>query len=240
MSETVAILAAMESEIRPLVVGWRRSHMTLQGRQLPLFESDVASLLCGGIGYESGKRAAEALLERTQSTVLMSVGLAGALRSGLRIGEVIRPAEVINAATGQRFDLAGGHGAVVTSSEIADVRGKQDLARRFPQAVAVDMEGAAVAEVAQARGLQCALVKTVSDELEFPMPPLGRFVDRDGQLHTVAVAAYAAARPWLWPAMLSLARNSSLAAERLARAVPPLLRGNVLENLKLTTESRVY
>ncbi len=63
-------------------------------------------------------------------------------------------------------------------------------------AQAVDMEAAAVARGAQARGVRFMAVKAISDESSFAMPPLDRFVDRDGHFCQTAFAASLGARPW--------------------------------------------
>jgi hypothetical protein len=47
------------------------------------------------------------------------------------------------------------------------------------------------------------------------MPPMERFIASDGTFRTGAFAAYAAVRPWLWPRVLRLARNSTKAANAL-------------------------
>lgn len=240
MSERIGIVAALVSEVTPLVGRWKRSQWNAGGVKVPVFEHDRVTLVCGGIGSRAGTRAAELLVERVRPSLLLSVGLAGALRGETKVGEVLRPGEVVNAARGARFMLAGGAGVLVSSAAIASAEEKTELRRRFPDAVAVDMEGAAVAEVAARHGLRCALVKAVSDEADFPMPPLGQFVDEDGKLRRAAVVAYAAVRPASWIVLMRLARNAGVAARRLAAAVEPMLAANSLKNLNLTTESRVY
>ena len=46
------------------------------------------------------------------------------------------------------------------------------------------MEGAAVAQVANERGLKFAAMKAISDEAAFVMPPLNRFIDENGKFAT--------------------------------------------------------
>ena len=240
MSENIAILAALENEVTPLVGTWRRSRWEVGGMRLVAFEQGHATLLCGGIGPEAGRRAAEALIERLRPALLMSIGLAGALRPGMQIGEVIRPSKVIDSITGAQYTLAGGNGVVVSSAVIAGAAEKTALRDRFPDATAVDMEGAAAAGVAARCGVPCVLVKAISDLADFPMPPLGRFVDAGGRLHLVALAAYVLPRPQWWAAMVRLGRNSSRAARALAAAVAPMVSPHGTKNLKRTSELRVY
>jgi adenosylhomocysteine nucleosidase len=82
-------------------------------------------------------------------------------------------------------------------------------------AQAVDMEAAAVARGAQARGVRFMAVKAISDESAFVMPSMDRFVDSDGQFRGTGFAASVAVRPWLWSKVFCLARNSARASRAL-------------------------
>ncbi len=55
---------------------------------------------------------------------------------------------------------------------------------------AVDMEAAAVARGAQAHDITFVGLKAISDEADFDMPPIERFVAGDGRFRTAAFAAY--------------------------------------------------
>ena len=77
------------------------------------------------------------------------------------------------------------------------------------------MEAAAVARAAQAHDITFVGLKAISDEADFEMPPLERFVTGDGQFRTSAFAGFVALRPWLWLRVFQLARNSNKAAAAL-------------------------
>ena len=77
------------------------------------------------------------------------------------------------------------------------------------------MEAAAVARGAQSHGLQFKAVKAISDEHDFEMPPMERFIRHDGQFRTAAFAVFIAIRPWLWTKAARLARNSAKASDAL-------------------------
>jgi hypothetical protein len=85
------------------------------------------------------------------------------------------------------------------------------------------MEAAAVAKGAEARGLQFAAVKVISDESGFPMPPLERFLAADGSFQSGSFALYSAMRPWTWGTLFRLARNSSVAARSLCAKVESMI-----------------
>ena len=55
----VAIVAALEREVRPLVKDWSVREKEADGRRLRFFEKDDIVLVCGGIGAEAARRAAK-------------------------------------------------------------------------------------------------------------------------------------------------------------------------------------
>lgn len=211
----VAFVAALEREVSGFTQGWSRVEREHEGRNLVFFEGEGAVLLCGGVGYEAARRAASAVIALYRPTRLQSVGFAGALEAKMRVGEIFVPAVVIDARDGSRTEIAGGEGALVTFMNAASAQQKRNLAQAYG-ARAVDMEAAAVATAAQAHGIAFAATKVISDGLEFEMPEMDRFIDAQGQFKTASFAFYAALRPWQWGRVVSLARNSRVAARCLA------------------------
>jgi adenosylhomocysteine nucleosidase len=208
----VAIVAALEREVRPLVKEWRVTEKEYAGKRFRFFEErDEIVLVCGGIGAEAARRAAEAVITIYAPTVVYSAGFCGALDPGLKAGDVVCPAQVINAQDGSRVTLRGGNGVLVSFGSVATPAQKARLKESFGAQV-VDMEAAAVARAAQARDVEFAAVKAVSDEFDFMFPAMEQFVDSAGGFHQVRFAAYAAVRPWLWPKVRRLAINSNLAS----------------------------
>lgn len=216
----VGIVTAMETEVWPLIRNWRTNPRPWQkrpgvGHPLVFFESGDVVLLCGGIGYEAGKRAAEMVIEYARPDVLIATGLAGGLKPAWTRGRTMTASEVIDETTGRRFKTAHGDGVVVSSREIARAAKKRDLASRFAADV-VDMEGAAVAEIAEAHGLPFLAVKAVSDEMDFELPPLQEFVDGDGRFRAARFGFWAVWHPRWWPVIVQLKRRSDVAAKALA------------------------
>jgi len=219
----IGIVTAMATEVWPLVRDWRREPFQHAGRSFRFFVDEDAAVLCGGIGYAAGKRAAEAMLAFAKPRLLVAAGLAGALKVEGKLGQTMQPAAMINGSTGERFRTAGGQGTVISSATIAGAREKQELAARFPDADIVDMEGAAVAEVAAQHGIPVLAAKAISDELDFEFPPLNPFVDAEGRFQSARFTLYAAAHPQWWPKIAALKRNSDRAAQALAGLLGKLI-----------------
>lgn len=214
----IAIVAAMEREVAPLIRGWKVREIERDGRRYRLFESGDSVLVCGGIGANAARRATEAVIEESHPGRVISVGFAGALDGTLKVAEVLQPRTVVNAADGARTDTGLGQGTLVSYPAVADLVQKQRLGKAYGS-VAVDMEAAAVAQGAQARGVEFGALKAISDSADFAMPPTERFVASDGQFRSARFVLHVAARPWLWRRTIVLARNSGRASRALCRAI---------------------
>src|SRR5260370_26429320 len=115
----IAIVAALEREAGGFIRNCARIEREHQGRNFIFFEHDEMVIVCGGIGMEAARRAAEAVIALYRPMLLQSVGFAGALHAGLRVGDVFSPAVVIDARDGSRIDLEGGKGALITFTAAA-------------------------------------------------------------------------------------------------------------------------
>jgi adenosylhomocysteine nucleosidase len=211
----IAMIAALEREVWPLVKDWKPLDREYDSRQYRFFEHEDCVVVCGGVGSEAARRATEAVIALYGPRTVWSVGFAGALEERWRVGELLEARCVIDARDGSRLDTENGTGGVLVSfSSVATEEQKSKLAKAYG-AQAVDMEAAAVAKGAQAHGLPFAAVKVISDEVGFRMPPMERFIGKDGKFRTASFTLYAALRPWLWGSMIRLARNSARAARVL-------------------------
>jgi nucleoside phosphorylase len=238
-AKKIAIIAALESEVAPLVKGWPSKRLTAQNRTIQIFEGDGVIVVCGGMGSVSARIAAEAAYQHAKGDIWLyiSAGFAGALKPSLKVGDIVQPSEVISEADGQRISTAAGKSMLVSAGAVASKSVKKRFAEMYgAEAVAVDMEAYAVGDVASIYKIPFIVIKVISDELDFDMPPLGRFVTSTGQFSTPGFIGYAAIRPWIWPVVIQLGRNASLAAERLAAALNP--SGDRLTSRTYTIASR--
>jgi adenosylhomocysteine nucleosidase len=220
----LAMVAALEREVRSLVKGWGRVEREYEGRRFKFFENGQTVLVYGGIGAEAARRATEAVIVLYQPELVQSVGFAGALDPALKVGEIFSPSRVVDARDGSSVETGIGRGVLVSVAAIADVQQKATLAESY-RAQAVDMEAVAVARGAQARGVRFMAVKAISDESTFVMPSLDRFVDRDGQFRETDFAASMAVQPWLWSKVFRLARNSAKASRALCAELERYIQG---------------
>jgi adenosylhomocysteine nucleosidase len=232
--KSIAIIAALERELRPLIKDWPSTPFTYEGREFTFYESTYAVAVCSGIGPEAARAAAEAIIAQHSPDLLISAGVAGALVPELHVGETIFPTTVVDTQDGSRHETAI-HDAplgktplartiLASYPEIASAAQKQQLAKSYG-AHAVDMEAAAIARAAQVHGLPFLAIKAISDELDFDLPDMSAFI-KNGKFQTTSFVLHTAIRPWLWLRVFHLARSTRIASENLC----PWLRESVLTN----------
>lgn len=210
----VAMVAALEREVWPLVKAWTRVERDHDGHRFSFFEHPPVVVVCGGIGHQAARRATEAAIVLYHPARVQSIGFAGSLDPALKVGEVLSPRFVVDPNDGSRVDLQSGQGILISLAFVAGAAQKAKLAKAYT-AQAVDMEAAAVAHGAHARGIGFGVLKAISDDCDFEMPRMDRFIGADGQFLMARFAAFVLVQPWLWPRTLRLARNTARAADAL-------------------------
>jgi adenosylhomocysteine nucleosidase len=179
---TVAgVVAALPAEARALGPSMR-SHDSPSFQELATLSG--SRLAVSGIGYEAARKAARALVD-SGVTALMTFGMAGGLDPGLKAGSIVLPSELISPsgvhfitcrpwreriATAVSSSRAVSEGSLLTSTEAIDSLAAKTAAYRSSGAVAVDMESAAVAEVAAAARLPFIAVRVIVDTAADVLP----------------------------------------------------------------------
>ena len=85
-----------------------------------------------------------------------------------------------------------------------------------------------MAKVTQQEQIGFRCVKAISDEADFAMPPMAKFVASDGSFQSGRFAAWAVVRPWQWTKVAALASNSRRATVALCDRLRKDLAGGAL------------
>jgi adenosylhomocysteine nucleosidase len=219
-----AIVAALEREVSPFVKDWPQRSREWDGRSFRFWEKEGNVVVCGGVGTEAARRAAEAVINLYHPALVISAGFAGALDPSLSVGDALTPSHVIDAGDGSRMKADRGEGILITFDTVADVEQKARFAKAFG-AHAIDMEAAAVGRAAEAHGLKFLACKVISDSSDMSLPALTKFIGSDGRFQTLRFVAHLAVRPWRWAAVMRLARDSAKAARALGVSLESSVRG---------------
>ncbi len=222
----VAVIAAMEREVGGLIHDWTM----ILSHTLRVYESAHVVLVIAGIGMKCAVEAAEGILDFRQPSVIVSAGLAGGLDPALSVGTVVVPTKVLRQDSERAFTIDGGEGTLISAAGVLSPAAKRQIAERY-RAQAVDMEAAAVAEVAERRGVRFAAIKAISDEVDFPMPAMDRFIGDDGEFSTGRLLAHAAIRPQMWPVLSQLRKNTEKASGALCKVLSRIRSAKDVDSL---------
>ena len=232
----IAVFVAMESELAGLARRLSaRERETIGGHRVVRGRCGGAEVLVcrTGIG-ERVEGAMRAVLERSEASVVVSTGLAGALDPDLRAGDlvlcervvfgpdpqapsVLSDARLLEAAVSAaaRGGLLVRRGRSLTVDRIAgDSAAKAEL-RLTTGADVVEMESHRAGRIAAERGLPFLAARVVLDESADPLPELPGVVAPDGSTRMWAVLPYLVTHPQRLPLFLRLARCQRWAMQTL-------------------------
>jgi adenosylhomocysteine nucleosidase len=208
----------------------------LEHRHAGDFEAfDWGMLAIAGLGFERAGQAARKLVGRG-ARALLSWGVAGGLASNLVPGDLLLPARVISENGEWTTDpvlrarvqevlggtLREGGNLYCSQGPVTSVEAKRALAARGM--LAVDMESAAVAAIAQRAGVPFVAVKAICDPASREIPAIAlRLLDQDGGVRWRALPGALRQGPRAWRD-LNLLREDMAAARgslwRPARVLP--------------------
>jgi adenosylhomocysteine nucleosidase len=93
------------------------------------------------------------------------------------------------------------------------------------------MEAAAIARLAQMRGIPFYCFKGVSDGFKDKLPDFNRFIRPDGQFNMAGMVLFSILRPSHWPSLIRMGENSKKASLSLRHSLLDFLdgRGDIKE-----------
>jgi adenosylhomocysteine nucleosidase len=231
----IAIIAALPGELKPLVKKWQRISTSVPGTKKWTFSGDADTWIavCAGMGAEAALRAYATAVSDGPVDMLLSVGWAGSLSAEVPPGTVQVPTVVIDAQTGEQFNLAEGkrQWRLVTTARVADDAEKTRLAAAYKEAVLVDMEAATIARLAAMHEIPLLCIKGISDAAGATLPDLNPFIDQRGQMRMARFLAYVVVRPRYWPSLLHLGKNSARAADAMRDLILKFMKEKNVEEL---------
>ncbi len=199
------------------------------------------SVIGHGIGpsraMETARRAFD-LMPRAE--LVIATGVVGALSSGLKPGDLILADRIFASraegeiaaqvaafgdahlsAIGQSLSIAGVNyttGAILTTHRVLATGAEKRRAKESTGAIAVDMESAALAAEAAARGLPFIAIRAVLDEVDDEVVGAA-MADKHGHVNPLAATAYLIRNPGTVLKIPRMMRNLSRATAAIADAL---------------------
>ena len=192
----IAVLCAIRQEISPLVASIN-VHEKFDIDEVLFFRGDLNGLplvlVQGGVGRKNAVKAANCLFESIKVDLLISAGVAGGIRHGLNVGDLV-VAESVGHSNQCDFDgeelqlesdyvcnkevfqlarqLSNGmeskfhFGSLLTVDKVISSASTKKRIGEQNSFLAVEMESAAVAEVAYRKGVKFAAIRSISDDID--------------------------------------------------------------------------
>ena len=232
--ERIAIFAALQWECRA-VVRQLRCVSRSRGAACTFWRAAVPGreiwVIKTAVGEERAAAATNVLRDAGRFDLFFSTGCAGALSPQLTPGDLTVATTVIGqsarfdtdsaqrecaVATAQRAALPATVGPVLCSPRALVNVAEKRAAALETGAIAVEMEGAAIAAVAQRVGIPFLSVRAVLDTAETELPEAGDFMDpQTGSVKLLDVLRHVARQPAAVSELFTLQRMMSAAQRSL-------------------------
>ncbi len=243
----IAVLCAIRQEISPLVACMNVSKK-FDIDKIPFYQGDMnghpLTLVQGGIGRENAIKAASCLIESMDVDILISAGVAGGIRQGLHVGDVV-VAERVGYTRQEDFDgeelkLEADYACKDEIVELArqfnndpesklhfgnlltvdKVISRASTKRRIGEQnsfLAVEMESAAVADVACRMGIKFAAIRSISDDIDDDLHlDYDNMISDEGKVKVTNIALSVLKNPQKLALLSRLNKQTKSAAKRLA------------------------
>ncbi|HYL58029.1 MAG TPA: hypothetical protein VEU51_04105, partial [Candidatus Acidoferrales bacterium] len=173
--------------------------------------------------------------------LVIGTGVVGALTEGLKPGDLILADRILAARAGadsfdhimtvadahlreigramRAADLEYSTGANLTADRVLATVDQKRRAQAATGAIAVDMETAAIAVEANARGLPFVMLRAVLDEVHDEVPGADAMSDEHGRVRPLAATSYLVRNPATILKIPRLMRNLARAGNSLANAL---------------------
>lgn len=224
--ERALVLTPMTSELRPVVKYAKARKIEPSGETVYLSRVGRTEILVAraGVGPEPAGAVAARLIAAFNPSHVVVCGIAGGLHPSMTIGTVVVPETVLDLRNDYRYRAAPlgdleRRGLVTTADHLIVDEGRlSDLAHLG--VLAMEMESAGVAETCEAAGVPWTTVRVIADrpDDELTDDVIMSLLRPDGTADVMAALRLMARHPSRIPQMLRLARDSSMAADKAARA----------------------
>jgi len=231
----VAVVCALPIELAPFLARCERVRKYVGGPFVfrgGSYDGVRVAVVESGVGFARARRATESLILAHTPDWVLSCGFSGGLMPHTKIGDVVVGTEVSD-VHGNSLEIGvkmaaqpGVHaGRLLTADSLVQtVAEKQQLAERW-QALAVDLESLAVAQVCSERGTRFMAVRAISDDLSADLPAeILSVLGNTGSMRVGAAIGAVWKRPGSFKDMWRLRETAVQTSERLADFLDGVLK----------------
>lgn len=225
---TIRIIAATYWEVRGLIQKLQMSK-TEQGQYECLLPAISVTVQISGIGHHRARQAAERICS-TAPSLIISTGFCGAIKKGIKAGEIILDTEKSHPETISLFVRIGNRKKIKVIQEkfltvthpLLEKNEKLKLGEKT-DAVAVEMESDSVLNVCKKKKIPFCSVRAVSDTADQNLPSIVTAIDPQGRVGTHFLKTLLS-HPSEWSDFFRLAVSSGKAEKNLAEILTQFIK----------------
>jgi len=232
----IAVLFALPIEAKPFLkhITDLRMDLESQTRYTGFIDGKAISVRVSGIGRERAGRAAQLCLDKDNPSAILAAGFAGGLLAQLtpgsisvsqslfcfdRAGEhIYRSDKRLLEHAGTLRDLGSVHfGPTITADKIIASPQEKKALFSSKEYVSVDMESAAIADVAENGDVPFIAIRSITDAVDDLLPiPIIQNMDPDGRINLKGLAGAFIRQPALVVDAYRMMSKARLASANLA------------------------
>ncbi len=245
-TETIGVIAALPQESKALLrclKEWKRISLgPFRGIQFRLMDRDCL-LVTSGMGVKRAINSTRALLAAASPNLLVSFGIAGAVKNDLHIGDLVVAenswllnrsqldesrtlCSLSQAAWNAAVQVLQPDGARLVAGTAITTRGSQVLMQPLEEIAhpILEMETAGIAQVAAEMRIPLVSVRSISDGPQAPIPfNLESVLDEEANFRIGAMLRMVLRNPQIIFQSRTMMQNSGKAADHAAKAVIAML-----------------
>lgn len=239
----IVLLAAMEVEVRAVRRALSVKESGQDGRMRywrgTTTDGTPVVLASSGIGQKSAATATTLLIDDFAPRAILNFGVAGGLRGGLNLGEVVVCRSVMDTAGGRHegsktlaalarreleaLRLSWREGVSVSVDRVIETPAAKAVLQHESGADIVEMESFAAARVAAAHDIPFLCLRSISDLDEEELPDFSTFM-QDNRIVPRRLATYLARHPRQAPSLWHFFRVTAAASRTFALVLPRIAR----------------
>ncbi len=225
--ESTLLFFALPQEAAAFVKLGRRRGWPLRPTAPPVprhalqrFVSPGLEVWVTGMGPENALRSGDAALQTGRPVRVFTCGVAGALNLEAQVGWVFHEADPGFPGIDRLQSTASNPGRMVTRDRVVVTQFEKAQLRLETQADLVDMESTVLRDLARARSIPSATVRSVSDTAQGDLVlDFNRIYTVQKTLHPGRLALEIARAPWKIPALIRFGGDAQKACVRLAEVL---------------------
>ena len=203
----IVILSATEDEISYFLKRFKISTVD-RFENLKIYKGSFfnSELIVGisGIGLKKAKNATNIISTKYNPSLILSVGVSGALNPSLRVGDVIVGEQVMSLARPEKYSLFSDfphtspgykRGKILSENKFINLSKEKEGLYKKSGADCVDMESWGIANIVKNYKIKVSSIRAISDDSTANLPRMEKLYNKESKFQPMNALRYFSVKP---------------------------------------------